>query len=191
MYNAGPCSAGSLLSLLPSSFFLPFFCVLFFSASFLLLSSFFLLPSFFPTHPKPSHPIAIQSHPIPSPSNHSKWIAQGCRLLRLTSRRRGAAETLTQAGLKQDWHRLRTRCTMAAGQWPSERQLPDELAALVRLVGPVPKNKQLFGSFFGPARVRISYTPLLRRGLFCNVEKVCAKDPVPYVGCGLLRDPLV
>ena len=52
---------------------------------------------------------------------------------------------------------------------------------------PVPKNKQLFGSFFGPARVRISYTPLLRRGLFCNVEKVCAKGPVPYVGCGLLR----
>ena len=38
------------------------FC--FFSFSFLLLSSFFLLPSFFPTHPKPSHPIAIQSHPI-------------------------------------------------------------------------------------------------------------------------------
>ena len=158
----------------------------------LLLSCFCPLSSFFPhsSQPIPSHPIPSPSNPIPSSSNHSEWIAQGCRLLRLTSRRRGAAETLTQAGLKQDWHRLRTRCTMAAGQWPSERQLPDELAALVRLVGPVPKNKQLFGSFFGPARVRISYTPLLRRGLFYNVEKVCAKDPVPYVGCGFLRDPL-
>ena len=171
--------------------FFPCFLLLSFSLSsvfcfFLLLSCFCPLSSFFPHSSQP-----IPSHPIPSPSNHSKWIAQGCRLLRLTSRRRGAAETLTQAGLKQDWHRLRTRCTMAAGQWPSERQLPDELAALVRLVGAVPKNKQLFGSFFGPAHVRISYTILLRRGLFCNVEKVCAKDPVPYVGCGLLRDPLV
>ena len=55
---------------------------------------------------------------------------------------------------------------------------------------PVPKNNQFFGSFFGPACVRITYTILLRRGLFCNVEKVCAKDPIPYVGCGLLRHPL-
>ena len=70
VYNAGPCSAGSLLSLLPSSFFLPFFCVLFFFffflASVLFLPSSLILPNpsqAIPSHrhPIPSHPIAIQS----------------------------------------------------------------------------------------------------------------------------------
>ena len=53
----------------------------------------------------------------------------------------------------------------------------------------LPKNQQLFGRFFGPACVRIPYVILLRRGLFCNVENVCAKDPKEYMACGLLEGP--
>ena len=39
-----------------------------------------------------------------------------------------------------------------------------------------------FASFFGPVCVRISYVIALKRGFFCNVEKVYAKDPLGYVG---------
>ena len=48
-----------------------------------------------------------------------------------------------------------------------------------------------FGWFFGPACVRIPFVISFRRGLFRSVEKVCAKDPIGYAGCGLRRDPLV
>ena len=50
---------------------------------------------------------------------------------------------------------------------------------------------QIFWKVFGPARVRISYRALLRRVFFCNVKKVCAKAPIKYEGCGLLRDPIL
>ena len=48
-----------------------------------------------------------------------------------------------------------------------------------------------FGRVFAPARVQISYANSLRSGFFCNVEKVSTKDPIEYVGWGLLRDPLL
>ena len=54
---------------------------------------------------------------------------------------------------------------------------------------PVPKNNQFFRRFFGPACVRIPYVILLRRGLLCNVENVCAKDPIGYMACGPLEGP--
>ena len=48
-----------------------------------------------------------------------------------------------------------------------------------------------FGRVFAPARVQISYANSLRSGFFCNVKKVSTKDPIEYVGWGLLRDPLL
>ena len=110
----------------------------------------------------PSHP--MPSHPIPFPpiSSHP-MLSHPCPSHPLTS------------------HHI-TSHPVPSHPIPTHSPPP--------LWDPVPKNNQFFGSFFGPACVRITYTILLRRGLFCNVEKVCAKDPVPYVGCGLLGDPL-
>ena len=36
------------------------------------------------------------------------------------------------------------------------------------------KKGKFFGWFFGPARVRMAYVNMLRRGVFCNVAKVHA-----------------
>ena len=55
---------------------------------------------------------------------------------------------------------------------------------------PFQKFYTFFGRFFGPACLRPRYVKSLRRGFFCNVKKVCSKDPIRYVGWGFLGDPL-
>ena len=69
-------------------------------------------------------------------------------------------------------------------------------------LGPVPgffaqegPPDEFFCSFFGRFLGRICYrrrfVKSLRRGFFCDVEKVRAKAPKVYVGWGLLKDPLL
>ena len=48
-----------------------------------------------------------------------------------------------------------------------------------------------FGCVFGPARVQISSTLVLRSGFFCSVKKMCSKAPAGYAGWGPLTDPLL
>ena len=56
---------------------------------------------------------------------------------------------------------------------------------------PVQKKMHLLVRFFGRACERNRYAESLRRGLFSDVKKMRTKDPGWYVGCGLLRDPLL
>ena len=42
-----------------------------------------------------------------------------------------------------------------------------------------------FGSVFGPARVQISSTLVLRSGFFCSVKKKCSKALLGYAAWGL------
>ena len=54
------------------------------------------------------------------------------------------------------------------------------------------QNKYIFfGRFLGPACLSTRHVKSLRRGFFCNVKTMCSKDPIRYVGWGLLRDPLL
>ena len=103
VYNAGPCSAGSLLSLLPSSFFLPFFCVLFFFFFFFLASVLFLPSSLI--LPNPSQAIPSHRHPI---------IRNGSR------KAAGYCGSLPEEGVLQKlsprlaWNRIGTASALAA-----------------------------------------------------------------------------